>query len=87
MLESRSGGFRRSFAPDVGQSPATLAASGPPTEGAAAIHPDAKGNLYIEYDRPVSTFGQFGDERVNMVARQLDENLENVLQKAANEFD
>lgn len=36
------------FAPDVGQSLATLAASGPPTEGAAAIHPDAKGNLYID---------------------------------------
>ena len=41
----------------------------------------------FEYDRPVSTFGQFGDERVNIVARQLDEHLENVLQKAANEFD
>jgi hypothetical protein len=38
-------------------------------------------------DRPVSTFGQFGDERVNIVARELDENLENVLQKAANSFD
>src|ERR1700734_4197847 len=36
------------FAPDVGQSLATLAASGPPTEGAAAIHPDAKGDLYID---------------------------------------
>ena len=36
------------FAPDVGQSLATLAASGPPTEGEAAIHPDAKGNLYID---------------------------------------
>ena len=48
MLESRLGGFRRSFAPDVGQSLATLAASGPPTAGAAAIHPDAKGNLSID---------------------------------------
>jgi len=36
------------FAPDVGQSLAMLAASGPPTEGAVAIHPDAKGNLYID---------------------------------------
>ncbi len=36
------------FAPDVGQSLATLAKSGPPTEGAAAIHPDDKGNLYID---------------------------------------
>ena len=36
------------FAPDVGQSLATLAKNGPPTEGSAAIHPDDKGNLYID---------------------------------------
>ncbi len=36
------------FAPDVGQSLATLAKSGPATEGTAAIHPDDKGNLYID---------------------------------------
>jgi pimeloyl-ACP methyl ester carboxylesterase len=36
------------FAPDVGQSLATLANSGPPTEGAAAIHPDNKGELYVD---------------------------------------
>jgi pimeloyl-ACP methyl ester carboxylesterase len=36
------------FAPEVGQSLATLANSGPPTEGTAAIHPDKKGNLYID---------------------------------------
>src|SRR3984885_12923727 len=36
------------FAPDVGESLATLAASGPPTEGGKAIHPDEKGNLYID---------------------------------------
>src|SRR5579871_5325877 len=36
------------FAPDVGQSLATLAKSGPATEGTAAIHPDEKGNLYID---------------------------------------
>src|SRR6202167_648855 len=36
------------FAPDVGQSLATLASSGPATEGAAAIHPDDKGHLYID---------------------------------------
>ncbi|GEP03056.1 alpha/beta hydrolase [Methylobacterium oxalidis] len=36
------------FAPDVGQSLATLAESGPATEGSAAIHPDEKGNLYID---------------------------------------
>jgi hypothetical protein len=32
----------------VGQSLATLAKNGPTTEGTAAIHPDAKGNLYID---------------------------------------
>lgn len=36
------------FAPDVGESLASLAKAGPATEGTAAIHPDAKGNLYID---------------------------------------
>src|SRR6202453_1854415 len=36
------------FAPDVGESLAALAESGPATEGGAAIHPDEKGNLYID---------------------------------------
>ena len=36
------------FAPDVGESLASLAKGGPATEGTAAIHPDAKGNLYID---------------------------------------
>jgi pimeloyl-ACP methyl ester carboxylesterase len=36
------------FAPDVGESLAALAKGGPPTEGTTAIHPDAKGNLYID---------------------------------------
>jgi pimeloyl-ACP methyl ester carboxylesterase len=36
------------FAPDVGQSLATLANGGPATEGEAAIHPDQNGNLYID---------------------------------------
>lgn len=36
------------FAPDVGQSLAALAKSGPATAGTAAIHPDEKGNLYID---------------------------------------
>lgn len=36
------------FAPDVGESLATLAKAGPATEGGAAIHPDDKGNLYID---------------------------------------
>src|SRR5579872_4066565 len=36
------------FAPDVGESLATLASAGPPTAGGAAIRPDAKGYLYID---------------------------------------
>ena len=42
-----------------------------------------EGEVAFEYDRPVSTFGQFGDESVDIVARKLDENLESVLRKAA----
>jgi pimeloyl-ACP methyl ester carboxylesterase len=36
------------FAPDAGESLASLAKSGPATEGAAAIHPDKTGNLFID---------------------------------------
>jgi len=36
------------FAPDVGESLAALAKSGPATEGGKAIRPDEKGNLYID---------------------------------------
>jgi uncharacterized protein (DUF302 family) len=43
-----------------------------------------EGDVAFEYDRPASTFGQFADEKVDIVARKLDENLENILQKAAN---
>jgi uncharacterized protein (DUF302 family) len=43
-----------------------------------------EGEVAFEYDRPVSTFGQFGDDSVDSVARKLDENLRDVLQKAAN---
>jgi uncharacterized protein (DUF302 family) len=41
------------------------------------------GGVAFEYDRPISTFGQFGDESVDIVARKLDESLLHVLQKAA----
>ena len=34
------------------------------------------GNTCIEYDRPSSLFGQFGDERINQVAASLDQKLE-----------
>ncbi|HYZ39776.1 MAG TPA: DUF302 domain-containing protein [Stellaceae bacterium] len=38
----------------------------------------------FEYDRPSSLFGQFGDERVTAVARELDASLERILVNAAN---
>jgi hypothetical protein len=48
------------------------------------LRESSEGEVAFEYDRPVSTFGQFGDERVDIVARKLDESLEKILQKAAN---
>jgi uncharacterized protein (DUF302 family) len=41
------------------------------------------GEVAFEYDRPASTFGQFGDDSVDVVARKLDDDLRNVLQQAA----
>jgi len=40
------------------------------------------GHAVFEYDRPSSLFGQFGDERVTAVARELDASLERVLGQA-----
>jgi uncharacterized protein (DUF302 family) len=48
------------------------------------LRESSEGEVAFEYDRPASTFGQFGDESVDNVARKLDEDLHNVLQKAAN---
>ena len=36
----------------------------------------------FEYDRPSSLYGQFDDERVTQVGRELDAELETVLQAA-----
>ena len=36
----------------------------------------------LEYDRPSTLFGQFGDESVTAVARKLDASLEPVLARA-----
>jgi uncharacterized protein (DUF302 family) len=41
------------------------------------------GGTVFEYDRPVSVFGQFGDERVDAVARRLDQDLMEALEAAA----
>ena len=46
------------------------------------LYEDEAGHAVFEYDRPSSLFGQFGDERVTAVARELDASLERVLTQA-----
>jgi uncharacterized protein (DUF302 family) len=48
-----------------------------------ALYEDEQGRGVFEYDRPSSFFGQFGDERVTEVGRELDEELEAALLGAA----
>jgi uncharacterized protein (DUF302 family) len=36
------------------------------------LREDSDGVVAFEYDRPASVFGQFGDDEVDIVARQLD---------------
>ena len=43
---------------------------------------DAQGKGVFEYDKPSSFFGQFGDDRVTEVGRDLDLELETALRKA-----
>jgi hypothetical protein len=47
------------------------------------LYENEAGRAVFEYDRPSSLFGQFGDERVTAVGRELDAKLERVLVKAA----
>jgi uncharacterized protein (DUF302 family) len=47
------------------------------------LYENEAGRAIFEYDRPSSFFGQFGDQRVTAVARELDASLERVLIKAA----
>ena len=46
------------------------------------LYESEAGHAVFEYDRPSSLFGQFGDERVTAVARELDASLELVLAQA-----
>ena len=46
------------------------------------LYENEDGYAVFEYDRPSSLFGQFADERVTAVARELDDSLERVLVKA-----
>jgi hypothetical protein len=43
------------------------------------LYENEAGRAVFEYDRPSSLFGQFGDERVTAVGRELDASLERVL--------
>jgi hypothetical protein len=47
------------------------------------LYENEAGGATFEYDRPSSLLGQFGDERVTAVARELDASLERMLVKAA----
>lgn len=47
------------------------------------LREDAEGGVAFEYDRPVDTFGQFGNPQVDGVAGQLDARLRSVLTAAA----
>jgi uncharacterized protein (DUF302 family) len=40
------------------------------------IYEDASGKTYVEYDKPSTLFGQFGNEKATEVARMLDRKLE-----------
>ena len=46
------------------------------------LYENEAGHAVFEYDRPSSLFGQFEDERVTAVARELDGSLERVLAQA-----
>jgi uncharacterized protein (DUF302 family) len=46
------------------------------------IYEDEDGKTRVEYDRPSSLFGQFGDERVDRMASSLDRKLEDLVAKA-----
>src|SRR6516165_2890683 len=45
------------------------------------LYENEAGRAVFEYDRPSSLFGQFGDERVTAVGRELDASLERTLVK------
>jgi hypothetical protein len=47
------------------------------------LYEDKSGKAVFEYDLPSSLFGQFGDERITQVGRELDAELETVLQAAS----
>lgn len=47
------------------------------------LYENAAGGATFEYDKPSTLFGQFGDEQVTAVGRELDVELERALRRAA----
>jgi uncharacterized protein (DUF302 family) len=47
------------------------------------LYENAAGRATFEYDRPSTLFGQFGNEQVTAVGRELDAELERALRRAA----
>ncbi len=47
------------------------------------LYENDAGTATLEYDQPSSLFGQYGDERVTAVAKELDRAIYNVLIDAA----
>jgi hypothetical protein len=48
------------------------------------LYENEEGHAVFEYDKPSSLFGQFGDERVTMIALELDAAIGRALQRVAN---
>lgn len=46
------------------------------------IYQDEEGKTCVEYDKPSSLFGQFGDNRITLTAMMLDRKLETLVTKA-----
>jgi uncharacterized protein (DUF302 family) len=47
------------------------------------LREDSNGEVAFEYDSPATTFGQFGNDEVDKVAKQLDKDLLSALEQAA----
>ena len=46
------------------------------------LYEDERGKTCVEYDRPSSLFGQFGDDRISPTAAMLDKKLEDLVTTA-----
>ena len=47
------------------------------------LYENAAGGATFEYDKPSTLFGQFGDEELTAIGREVDAELEAVLRRAA----